>query len=166
MSKRLDVSALISIAGEDKVRKELNKRTWYFNLVDTNVTTNNIPNRELRRLIVPNNVKPLEYAFFNSPEFLGWIVRTISYAHQYSFLDKSIDKILEYVYEDDIHDIPSKYMNKVWKVVEILSRKDLNDLFVDSIKEGIYAFLYDGDTSPVFPVEDKEIADYFMSGLN
>ncbi len=70
MTNRLDVSALVTLVGKDKIRSEINKNTWYYNII----YMYNEGDPILNLFEVPDGVAPLEYLVFNDLLFLRWIL--------------------------------------------------------------------------------------------
>jgi hypothetical protein len=139
--------------GEDKLRQYLDSNVWYYTIVDANSTTNGVPRNNMRRIIAPpgtDGISPLEYLIFNDNNFLEWILYQLP---EEQFEEGFIDGLLLDITEMHDDEILPEYIETVWEVVKEMSIKELNSLFIDSIRSAVYIFVYDTDFYPVFPLK-------------
>lgn len=168
MAKRLDISALVELVGAIKLKKELLKDTWYYNIIE-NVHYG--PQAILRHFEVPES-QVFEYIIFNEPKISEFILREGVY-------------LLGKVPKDIISDLPwdekfrnIDYLHKMADFIKINNKIPPNwaewlfETITEDILVGILSYdefctnnlliIYDHKMRQVLPVIDNNITDRYL----
>jgi len=144
MALRLDITALISLVGEDKLREELNKNTWYIQFIDIrDINVNSIT-----RFTTTSN--PIEYLLFNDTDFFRYIAFRLPNIYDHDKFE-SEDDYSSWLYEqlDEEMKIPIDSAELLWKTINSYSHDQIINLFNEDGDE-VY-ILYDKYFTPVLP---------------
>jgi transcription termination factor NusB len=166
MARRLDISALVTLIGKDKIRSELDKNIYYYNIIDRDNDDKRFPYRlynVFERFEVPENVSPLEYLIFNKLDFLKWIIGRIDagFISVSGRFNRIARKIIEDI--DNIDEISDKYMNKIWEIIKSLTLVEINIIFTQSANYNVYTYIYDSDLNVVLPGYDERAKKFIGS---
>jgi len=147
MAIRLDVAALISLVGNDRLQEELDKNTWYIQVVT--VGNYRTPTRVDNITRFKTTLNPIEYLLFNNLDFFETIALRMS-----DIFDT--DKL------DGITEIPIDDAEFIWKTIkDTFDRRDMNLLFNQDEYRAI--ILFDKDLHQVLPYSEDRPSSEFLT---
>ncbi len=155
MAMRLDVAALISLVGEDKLREELNKNTWYLQFIDNSLTSRGNGNRfntievfSINQITTANN--PIEYLLFNDADFFRYIAFKMINVYDHTKFDND-DDYSDWLYNelDFEHELSLDVAEYIWKAINEYNHDQIKQLF-EQDDYNLY-LLYDKDHIQVLP---------------
>lgn len=164
MNRRLDVRALISIVGEEKLREELLSTVYVF----LHLRSNGVA--YLYHYTVPREVNPIEYLVYNNAYSVACIVKYLLQPPQFypSHVDytDAINKVLQPFADKDLtqytpfdanyeheialemlseaEDVPTELADLVWGIIGAMDKYDFK-LLLDRPNETVDLRKLDGD---------------------
>ena len=149
MAIRLDIAALIALIGEDKLREELDKNTWYLHCIDSG----KIHIDSTWRFTTISN--PIEYLLFNNMDFFQYVAFRLSEIYDHDKFENE-DDYMSWLYEqlDEVMEIPIEAAELLWKTINSYTHNEIRELFHQEASE-IY-ILCDKNFQQVFPNATKE----------
>jgi len=154
MTKRLDVAAAIALVGEDRIREELDKNTWYIQLIDISSRSRGNPFQRIeihshKRFITPEN--PIEYLLYNDIDFFRYIALKLCDKYdpnEFEDVDDYMTAVIQATEED--MEIPIAIADFLWKLINTFSHAQIKNLFLQDNLE-VY-ILYDKEFRQMLPV--------------
>ena len=153
MTNRLDIAALITIVGEDKLREELDSSVWYYQRIDISSRPSTqafqtIHIAEFAKFVTKEN--PLKYLIFNEIDIINDIIPSLPEDPHYSLIQDDI--LAENVYGDETNDFNSEHSEYIWNKILELPKQDLRNL----LKQYDYTkvIIYNSKLEQILPLNE------------